>query len=1163
MRLWPLVAVTALLAALIAPAAQPVMAKGADAITKAFFAQATGGQGGGNGGGTGTGTGAGQAGGTGTGTGQAGGTTTGGNGTAAGSTTGGTGGEPPVVTPPLPDDVEGEKTSNVAKENLRFGEDIFGPSRQAILAARSRAAKAAQEGNAFTEPSGPISLGSINATPPETYQIGPGDRLTLRVSSTFTAPTETQITVDPRGSIVVPLSGRRLVVRGLTMAQAESTLSKEVGSIIRNPSVTLTLDELRTFTVTVLGESFAPGAYQVPATFSVFNLVLATGGPTERGALRNIQLRRNNAPPRTFDLYKFLITGQADQDIQLQPGDVIFFPVSKGQVSVEGEVNRPSTFEIVGGETLKQILGFAGGVRPSGISQNVSIDSVVPGSERRLLNINVGSAAPSANPVINDGDKITVFSIRPIVRNQVEILGSVEQPRAYAFRPGMRVSDLVETALGLRPEADKSIAELRRTNADGSTELVRVRLAEALAKTPAANIELRADDKLTVFDINDVAWRGDRKVVLTGAVRFPGDFYRADNMRVGDLIRQGRGLEPTAFAQEAHLQRFNPDGSPGPLVKFNPLKAAMGDPAHDILLQDRDQVKVYLVSEWQARPAFSVQVKGAVQRPELYPLSMGMKVSDLIELAGGLALNAHQKDAFLQRINLDGTLGPLLLINPSEALKGDPRHNLELKAGDILNLYNANEWRANPDLTVEVSGAVQRPGSFGLAQGMKVKDLVSLAGGPALDAYTKTAFLQRTNKDGTLGALQTIDLEKAIADDPQNNLELQSRDKLSVYTLKDAQFLIERTVTIVGGVQRPGTFPRGEGMTLKNLIDLAGGLLPNSEAVALIAAANAPEGTNVQRVTADQAGSWLIKDRDTVTVPLDASILVEPIQVIINGAVANPGVYFFTRRDQKITDLIAAAGGLRNEAWVQGAQMSRKPEFLKTEAQKNQGPRLQQVLSLIQDEEYKRAIAKAEADRLIFISSSLQGSATNASLPVGAGATAEVGGVTTLPDATVASAQLVTKARKGDDATTTLLGGNMELRLDFALKNATSPHNVALKQGDVLTIPEKPSTILVDGPGVVLPRAFVFEPGRPLRHYLEKAGGFTNDADPGAVLIIRPSGSLFRAKPSTRIELGDVIYVPTRVMTVKLGSNREAFDRTIRSLSNAALVYGFFRSLTR
>lgn len=1069
MRLWPLVAVTALLAALIAPAAQPVMAKGAEAITKTFFAQATGGQGGGNGGGTGTGTGAGQAGGTGTGTGQAGGTTTGGNGTAAGTTTGGTGGEPPVVTPPLPTEVEGDKSSNEAKQFFRFGEDIFGPSRQAILAARSRAAKAAQEGNAFTEPSGPISLGSINATPPETYQIGPGDKLTLRVSSTLTEATESQITVDPRGSIVVPLSGKRLVVRGLTMAQAERTLSKEIGSIIRNPSVTLTLDELRTFTVTVLGESFAPGAYQVPATFSVFNLVLATGGPTERGALRNIQLRRNNAPARTFDLYKFLITGQADQDIQLQPGDVIFYPVFKGQVSVEGEVNRPSTFEIVGGETLKQILGFAGGVRPSGISQNVSIDSVVPGSERRLLNINVGSTAPAANPVINDGDKITVFSIRPIVRNQVEILGSVEQPRAYAYRPGMRVSDLVETALGLRPEADKSIAELRRTNADGSTELIRIRLAEALAKTPAANLELRADDKLTVYDVNDVSWRGDRKVVLTGAVRFPGDFYRADNMRVGDLIRQGRGLEPTAYMQEAHLQRFKPDGTPGPLVKISPMKAALGDPEHDILLSDRD----------------------------------------------------------------------------------------------VLTVYSIKDFAATPSLSVQVEGAILRPGSYILSQGMKLKDLLSVSGGPTLDAHLTTAFLQRTNLNGTLGKLEIVDLNKAMAGEASDNLELQSKDKLSVYTIKDAQFLIERTVTIVGGVQRPGTFPRGEGMTLKNLIDLAGGLLPNSEAVALIAAANAPEGTNVQRVTVDQAASWLIKDRDTVTVPLDASILIEPIQVIINGAVANPGVYFFTRRDQKITDLIAAAGGLRNEAWVQGAQMARKPEFLKTEAQKTQGPRLMQVMSLIQEDEYKRAIAKAEADRLIFISSSLQGSSTNASLPVGAGATTEVGGVTTLPDATVASAQLVTKARQGDDATSTLLGGNMELRLDLALKNAVSPHNVALKQGDVLTIPERPSTILVDGPGVVLPRAFVFEPGRPLRFYLEKAGGFTNDADPGAVLIIRPSGSLFKAKPSTRIELGDVIFVPTRVMTVKLGSNREAFDRTIRSLSNAALVYGFFRSLTR
>lgn len=946
---------------------------------------------------------------------------------------------------------------------VRYGDEIFVPSRRAIRNATSQHSI----DNAFTNPTGPIPLGIVNATPPNTYQLGPGDKLNIRVSSNLNSPIEDTVVVDSQGALITPISKRRIVIRGQTLQQAEQTLKAEISTVIRNPSVMVTLQELRTFTVTILGESYAPGAYQVPATFSVFNLILATGGPTLRGTLRSIQLRRNNTAVKIFDLYRFLIEGKADQDIQLQPGDVIYYPISKGLVSVEGEVNRPANYEITGGETLRQLLDFAGGVRPSAVAQNVAVDSVVPGSERRLLNINVNSRIPSANPIINDGDKIRVFSIRPIIRNQVEIIGPVEQPRAYALTSGMRISDLIQVALGIRPEADRTVAELRRANPDGSRSVVRVNLAEALAKAPAADIELKADDQLTIFDINDISWRGDRIVVLSGGVRSPGSFYRADNLKVGDLVRLGRGLVPDVYTQEAHIQRFNRDGTPGALVKINPVKAVQGDPEHDLLLQDRDQLRIYRVDEWSATPA----------------------------------------------------------------------------------------------LSVEVSGAIQRPGTFPLAEKMTIKDLISLAGGTALDAYLPTAFLQRTNRDGTLGPLVTLDVAKALQGDPQHNQDLQSRDKLTIYSLDKAQFMIDRTVTILGGVQRAGGYPRGEGMTLKNLIDLSGGILPNSEKFALIAAANAPEGSNVQRVLLDQAASWLVKDKDVVTIPLDASILEEPIQVIIQGAVTNPGVYFFTRRDQKLADLIEAAGGLRNEAWIEGAQFSRKPDYLRTEAQKTHGPRLLQVLQSIQDEEYKRAIARAEADRLVFISSAIQGTTPTTVVPTGAGTGASSPDVP-LPSAATEATQLVTKARIADN-TEALLGGNMDVKLDVAMKRPTSAHNVNLKQGDVLTIPEKPSTILVDGPGVVLPRAFVYEPGKSLRDYIDRSGGFTQDADPQSVLIIRPGGSLFKAKPSTRILLGDVIYVPTKVMVVKLGSNREAFERTVRTFSSAALVYGFFRSLVR
>jgi protein involved in polysaccharide export with SLBB domain len=953
----------------------------------------------------------------------------------------------------------------------------------------------------------------------------------------------------------------------MTLSQAQDFLSKEVTGYVRGADVLLTLNELRTFTVSVLGESFAPGVYQVPASFSIFNLSLATGGPSGRGSMRSVQLRRNNSPARTFDLYKFLIDGQASQDIQLQPGDVIFYPVSKGQASVAGEVNRPGVFELLGGETLKSLMNFAGGVRPSAVAQNVAIDSIVPGSERRLLNVDLQNKKISDDPRIFDGDKIQVFSIRAIIRNSVVISGAVEQPRTYTFREGMRISDLVRLSLGLLSDADTSIAELQRANEDGSKTLVRVNLASALRGDRTADLVLRPDDSLKIYTLDDIAWRGDRKVALTGAVRNPGEFVRADAMRVGDLLRQGRGLEPDAYTQEGHLQRFNADGTPGPLVKVNLIRASMGDPDHDMLLQDRDRLRVYRLSEWQAVPDQAVSIAGAVQRPGNYPLASGMKVKDLIELSGNLVLNAHQSDAFLQRVNTDGTLGPLLLINPKKALGGDPAHNLALSPRDTLRLYTMNEWKAIPEMTVEVSGAVQRPSAYGLAEGMTVRDLISQAGGPALNAFLDQAFLQRTNPDGTVGALVIIDLNKALAGDPKENVMLQSKDKLSVYAQDQAKFMISRTVQILGGVQRPGTFARGEGMTLSQLIAMAGGTIPTSSAEAIIASANVPEGTPVVLVPLDQADKQLLKDKDVVTIPVDSSILTEPIQVLIQGAVARPGVYFFTRRDQKVTDLIALAGGLRPEAWLKGAQVARRPEFLRTDAQLAQQPRLVEVLKLIQTDEYKRAVARAEVDRLLVISSATQGGSSPFNV-VGL-----IGAPTTLPaqQAVEADAAIANQVKGGDLVTPartkniveTLVGGNLSARLDEAVRNPRSAQNFSLRSGDVITIPEVPNTVVVDGPGVVLPQAFIAEPGGTLLDYIRKSGGLTVDADPSNTLIIRPGGSLFRPRANTKVEPGDVVFVPTKVMAANLRSSREDFDRVVKLVTNGALLYGILRSLTR
>ena len=140
-------------------------------------------------------------------------------------------------------------------------------------------------------------------------------------------------------------------------------------------------------------------------------------------------------------------------------------------------------------------------------------------------------------------------------------------------------------------------------------------------------------------------------------------------------------------------------------------------------------------------------------------------------------------------------------------------------------------------------------------------------------------------------------------------------------------------------------------------------------------------------------------------------------------------------------------------------------------------------------------------------------------------------------------------------------GGNLSVRMEEAVRNPRSSQNFVLMQGDIVTIPETPSTVQVEGPGVALPNNFIFEKGQRLKHYIQRAGGFTLDGDRDNILIIRPGGSIFRPRSTTPIELGDVIYVPTRVMTVHLNGRRDELNRVIKTVTNGAIVYSIFKNL--
>lgn len=919
-------------------------------------------------------------------------------------------------------------------------------------------------------PQGSLVWGNMVATAAENYQLGPGDRLTARVWSPTMDPKEFNIVVDKSGGVNAPGTERRVILRGQTLAQAEALLRREARQGIRDAEVTLELAGLRTFQVSVLGESYAPGNYTVPATASLFNLLYATGGPTELGSLRTIQLRRQNAKMMEFDIYKLLILGDSTQDVPLQPGDVILIPPAKVRVAIRGEVVRPAVYEITEKENLKTALEYAGGIRASGVTQSISVESTLPGRERRLLTVDTARQQAAAVSLF-DGDIVDIFSVQPIIRNSVLIEGAVDQPRSYALTPGMRVKDLITVARGLMPNAFLDRANLFRVNLDKTVALIAIDLRRMEQNDPEHNVVLKPDDRVFIFQQEDVKWLGDRQVVIQGAVQRPGAIYRADNMRLKDALLIAGGPVGAAFAERAFLQRVNADGTLGPLLQIDLTKAIGGDPEHNVVLQDRDRVRVLTTRE--------------------------------------------------------------------------------------ANFIS--------DQTVEVLGAVQRPGTFPLASNMRVRDLILLSGNLLPDAFMEKAFLQRVNPNGTNGPLVTVNLAALMQGDETQNITLQSRDRLSVYKLEDAKFMADESVRIVGAVQRSDSYPLSQNMKLSDLIALAGGVQPNHAPFLEVMRARRPTGQEPQRVPiSSENGVIQIQEDlqlfpgDLVSIPSDSSIILRPKSVTLIGRVRNPGVYPIKHESETISDVVARAGGFVEEAWLEGAQFARDPRFLKTVIQDRLVPRAREVLKVIQEDEYRRALARTDIDRIRLISLAQASAASGGMGILGApsgGSTQPVG----IPPIS-SNAQLVTPARQAS-AFEDVQGGNLAIDVSTAVRRPKSAQDLVLQDGDVITIPAKPATVFMDGPGILLKQAVIYQPGKNLAYYLREAGGFTQDASPSEVIIIRPSGTIFKPRLTTRINLGDVVYVPTKAQMARLKDSQVDVENTLKIITSGALVYGLIRGL--
>ncbi len=485
------------------------------------------------------------------------------------------------------------------------------------------------------------------------YVIGPGDTVLVQLFGKEHA--EHSLVVTREGSLQFPKIGP-VSVAGLTYREMKDMLKARIEEQMIGEKVVITLGKLRSIRVFILGDVKRPGSYTVSALSTMTNALFVSGGVNPIGSLRKIQLKRRGEVVTRLDLYDLLLRGDTRHDVRLQPGDVIFVPPVGSTLGVAGEVRRPAIYELRDEQSVAQALALAGGLLPTAYPPASRIERINKRGERTLIDVDAGKKAGLQTP-IQDGDVLRIFSVLEKMEDIVMLSGHVQRPGGYQWRPAMRITDLVssiENDLLPRPDLDYALVK-RELKPDQRIELLSVRPGEALRNPASAeNIQLEVRDTLILFgasgdrseiveplveQLNEQAtFQQPARVVRAGGLlRHSGEYPLEQGMKTSDLIRAAGGMAEAAYALSAELTRYVViDGSYREVAHIDVDLAGIlqGADNADLILQPYDDLQIKRLPEWET--AATVELKGEVRFPGVYPIARGEQLSKVLERAGGL-----------------------------------------------------------------------------------------------------------------------------------------------------------------------------------------------------------------------------------------------------------------------------------------------------------------------------------------------------------------------------------------------------------------------------------------------------------------------------------------------------------------------------------------------
>ena len=595
----------------------------------------------------------------------------------------------------------------------------------------------------------PLAAGPVD---PE-YPIGPGDEVIVQVwgDNEFTHAS----VVSREATITIPDIGQ-VVLNGLTLAQAKRLITDRLATVysgIRShrPStyVDVTLGKLRTIQVFILGDVIRPGGYTISSVSTVLNALYNAGGPTPRGSMRDIRIIRHNEIWKRVDLYGYILSGSKAEDVRLQSGDVVFIPPVGKTAAVLGEVHRSAIYELKQGEGFRDLLSLAGGIQSTAVTDRALVDRVVPfeerarhhGEDRIALDIPLREilADSTRNPDVVDRDIVQVFRVGETRKNVVTIIGpAVMRPGTFQIRPGMKISDLIAEAGGLKPDAYLERGQLVRTSEDRTRSIQPFNVREAMAHDADDDLELRKLDEIMIRSIWEIQER--HTVSIQGSVREPGSYEYLEGMSIMDLIFRAGGLRESAYKHEAEVARIDSSTIAAKSSADVYRVAISGDysihsPDTSFALQKMDQVFIREIPDWQMQR--NVKVSGEVQYPGVYSLkAKDERLSSVLVRAGGLKPTSYPRAAVFVRRK--GGAGRLAVDVESVARKNNKKYDLVLEDGDSLHIPREPK-------TVKVVGEVGFPASVLYEKGKSLSHYVGQAGGYTDDSDKKRVKVLQPN----------------------------------------------------------------------------------------------------------------------------------------------------------------------------------------------------------------------------------------------------------------------------------------------------------------------------------------------------------------------------------------------------------------------------------